>query len=76
MRWCQMAHLQFDTDRAEAAALEGIELIAGAETDGSLDAAFRWKLGYAARLRGDYERAQELVEESLAFSREAETKLG
>jgi tetratricopeptide (TPR) repeat protein len=73
---CQMAHLQFDTDRAEAAALEGIELCAEAQMDGSLAAAFRWKLGYAARLRGDYERAQELVEESLAFSREADDKIG
>jgi len=73
---CQMAHLQFDTDRAEAAALEGIELSAEAQMDGSLAAAFRWKLGYAARLRGDYERAQELVEESLAFSREADDKIG
>jgi len=73
---CQMAHLQFDTDRAKAAALEGIELSAEAQMDGSLAAAFRWKLGYAARLRGDYERAQELVEESLAFSREADDKIG
>jgi DNA-binding CsgD family transcriptional regulator/tetratricopeptide (TPR) repeat protein len=51
-------------------------LIAGAEMDGSLDAAFRWKLGYVARLRGDYERAQELVEDSLAFSREVDDKFG
>ncbi len=72
----RLRHLQFDTDRAEAAALEGIELCAEAQMDGSLAAAFRWKLGYAARLRGDYERAQELVEESLAFSREADDKIG
>jgi predicted ATPase/DNA-binding SARP family transcriptional activator/DNA-binding CsgD family transcriptional regulator len=71
-----MAHLQFDTDRAVAAALEGIELIAEAEIDGSLAAAFRWMLGYAARLRGDYERAQELLEENLTFSREADDKIG
>jgi len=71
-----MAHLQFDTDRAVAAALEGIELIAEAEIDGSLAAAFRWMLGYAARLRGDYERAKELVEENLTFSREADDKIG
>ena len=73
---CQMAHLQFDTDRAEAAALEGIELSDEAQMDGSLAAAFRWKLGYAVRLRGDYERAKELVEGSLAFSREADDKIG
>src|SRR5215216_855287 len=71
-----MAHLQFDTDRAVAAALEGIELIAEAEIDGSLAAAFRWMLGYAARLRGDYERAKELVEENLTFSQEADDKIG
>ena len=73
---CQMAHLQNDTDRAEETALEGIELCAESEIDGSFAALFRWKLGYAIRLRGDYERAKELLEESLTLSREADDKWG
>ena len=73
---CQMAHLQNDTDRAEATAKEGIELCAESEIDDSFAALFRWKLGYAVRLRGDYERAKELLEESLTLSREADDKWG
>lgn len=73
---CQMAHLQNDTDTAEMAAREGIEVIAEAKIDGGLAAALRWKLGYALRLRGDYERAKELLEESLALSKEADDRLG
>jgi predicted ATPase/DNA-binding SARP family transcriptional activator/DNA-binding CsgD family transcriptional regulator len=73
---CQMAHLQNDTDRAEAAAQEGIELCAEAEVDGSFAALFLWKLGYAERLRGDYQRAKKLLEESLTLSREADDKWG
>ena len=73
---CQMAHLQNDTDRAEATALEGIELCAESEIDDSFAALFRWKLGYAMRLRGNYERAKELLEESLTLSREADDKWG
>jgi predicted ATPase/DNA-binding SARP family transcriptional activator/DNA-binding CsgD family transcriptional regulator len=73
---CQMAHLQDDTDRAEATAKEGIELSADPEIDDSFAALFRWKLGYAVRLRGDYQRAKELLEESLAISREADDKWG
>jgi len=73
---CQMAHLQNDTDRAEATAKEGIELCAESEIDDSFAALFRWKLGYAVRLRGDYERAKELLEESLRLSREADDKWG
>jgi non-specific serine/threonine protein kinase len=33
-------------------------------------------LGYAARLRGDYERAKDLLEENLRLSRQTEDKLG
>jgi predicted ATPase/DNA-binding SARP family transcriptional activator/DNA-binding CsgD family transcriptional regulator len=73
---CQMAHLQDDTDRAEATALEGIELCAEPEIDGGFAALFRWKLGYAMRLRGDFQRAKELLEESLTLSREADDKRG
>jgi predicted ATPase/DNA-binding SARP family transcriptional activator/DNA-binding CsgD family transcriptional regulator len=73
---CQMAHLQNDTDMAEATAHEGIELCAKSEIDGSFAALFRWKLGYAMRLRGDYERAKELLKESLTLSREADDKWG
>jgi predicted ATPase/DNA-binding SARP family transcriptional activator/DNA-binding CsgD family transcriptional regulator len=73
---CQMAHLQDDTDRAEATALEGIELCAESEIDGGFAALFRWKLGYALRLRGDFQRAKELLEESLTLSREADDNWG
>jgi len=69
-----MAILQSDTDRAEAAAQEGIELCAEAEIGGSLVAQLQWKLGFVVRLRGDYERAKKLLEESLTLSREADDK--
>jgi DNA-binding CsgD family transcriptional regulator/tetratricopeptide (TPR) repeat protein len=71
-----MAHLQTDTNRAEIAAREGMKLIAESEIGSSLAYSFRWMLGYAARLRGDYERAKELLEENLRLSRETEDKLG
>jgi DNA-binding CsgD family transcriptional regulator/Tfp pilus assembly protein PilF len=71
---CQNAHLQNDTDRAEATALEGIDLCAKSEIDASFAALFRWMLGYAMRLRGDYKRAKELLEESLTLGREADDK--
>jgi DNA-binding CsgD family transcriptional regulator len=67
----RMAHAQNDTHRSEAAAREGIELSTEIEVEGSLVASFRRMLGYAARLRGDYERGRQLAEESLALSREA-----
>ena len=71
-----MSHLQTDTNRAEVAAQEGMDLLADSEAESSLAYSFRWMLGYAARLRRDYERAKELLEENLRLSREADDKLG
>jgi hypothetical protein len=71
-----MAHLQTDTIRAEIAAQKGMELITESEIGSSLAYSFRWMLGYAARLGGDYERAKELLEENLSLSRETDDGLG
>jgi predicted ATPase/DNA-binding CsgD family transcriptional regulator len=66
---------QQDLDRAEAAAQEGLKLSAESEIEDSFAASFRTMLAYAPRLRGDYEQAKELLEESLALSREADDKV-
>ena len=66
---------QQDLDQAEAAAQEGLELSAEAEIEDSVAASFRTMLAYTVRLRGDYERAKELLEESLALSREEDDKV-
>lgn len=71
----RIAHAQNDTYRSEAAVQEGIELSAEVEIGRSLAASFRRMLGYAARIRGDYERAKELAEESLTLSRQANDKV-
>jgi predicted ATPase len=71
-----LALSQVDMDRTEAAAQEGLELSDEGEIGSSLAASFRLTLGIAARLRGDYERAKDLFEESLALSQEAHDKLG
>jgi tetratricopeptide (TPR) repeat protein len=70
-----LAHDQRDHDRADEAALEGIRLSNEAGVGDSLAASFRIKLGSAAWMRGDYERAKELLEESLRISREADDKV-
>lgn len=71
-----LAFDQWDHDRAEAVAQEGIELSAEAEIDSSLAASLRIMLaGPAWVRRGDYERARELLEESLVLSREADDKV-
>ena len=67
---------QMDLDQAEAVAQEGLELSAEAGIESSLAASFRTMLGIAATLRGDFERAKELLEESLRLSREADDKVG
>jgi predicted ATPase/DNA-binding SARP family transcriptional activator/DNA-binding CsgD family transcriptional regulator len=67
---------QVDLDLAEAAATEGLELVDEAEIEGSLVASFWIMLGERARFRGDYERARELYERSLALSREAGDRSG
>ncbi len=70
-----MAIDQRDFGRLEAVAQEGIELVDEAESGKSFAASFRTMLGYTAELRGDYEQAKELLEESLRFSREAVDKV-
>jgi tetratricopeptide (TPR) repeat protein len=71
-----LAHDQGDIDRAEAAAQEGLELSARADIESGRVASFRRTLGITAEREGDYERAAELHEESLALYREAEDRWG
>jgi predicted ATPase/class 3 adenylate cyclase len=71
-----LAHDQGDIDRAEAAAQEGLKLSARADTESGRVASFRRTLGISAEREGDYERATELYEESLALYREAEDTWG
>ena len=67
---------QWDLDRAEALAQEGLKLSNEAEVGGSFAAAFRTMLAGPTWVGGDYERANELLEESLALSRKADDKVG
>jgi predicted ATPase/class 3 adenylate cyclase/Tfp pilus assembly protein PilF len=69
-----LAHDQGDIERAEAAAREGLELSARADTESSRVASFKRTLGITAEREGDYERATGLHEESLALYRETEDK--
>ena len=66
---------QWDHDRAEAVAQEAMGLSDEAEIDSSLAASLRIMLAGPAWVGGDYERGKELLEESLAFSREAGDKV-
>jgi predicted ATPase/class 3 adenylate cyclase len=66
-----LANLQGDVDRAEATAKEGLKLRAEAALGEVVAADFQNVLGDAARNRGDYERAAEMFEESLALHRKA-----
>jgi predicted ATPase/DNA-binding CsgD family transcriptional regulator len=67
---------QDDTDRVVEAAEEGLELSAGTEIEELLGASFMRMLGSVARMRGDYEQATQLYEESLVLSRKAEDRGG
>jgi tetratricopeptide (TPR) repeat protein len=60
----------------EAAAEEGLKLSEEAGIGGVILAPFKNLLGEAAWLRGDYERAAELLEESLELHREARNSRG
>jgi predicted ATPase/DNA-binding SARP family transcriptional activator/DNA-binding CsgD family transcriptional regulator len=62
---------QGDIDRGAVAAEEGLELIGGSDVEGINAAHFLRMLGQVAEMRGDYERAMELFEESLRLCREA-----
>src|SRR5215204_2595194 len=67
-----LASGQGDLDRAQAAAEEGLKLTTEAGLGDVVAADFQNVLGEAVvRQRGDYEWAAELLEESLAFHREA-----
>src|SRR5215210_2414060 len=71
-----LANQQGDLDRAEAAAEEGLELSTEAGLGEVVVADFQNVLGDAARHRGDYERAAELLEMSLALHRAARDTRG
>ena len=62
-----LASSQGDLDRAQAAANEGLMLSTEAELGKVVVADFQNVLGDAARHRGDYEQATELLEKSLAL---------
>jgi DNA-binding CsgD family transcriptional regulator/tetratricopeptide (TPR) repeat protein len=66
---------QWDHDRVQAIAQEAMELGADAEIGSSLAASLRTMLGGAAWVRGDYERARGLLEESLVFGRKVDDKV-
>lgn len=66
---------QWDHDRSEAIAREAMELSAEAQIESSLAASLRIMSAGPAWVRGDYERGKELLEESLAISREADDKV-
>ena len=67
---------QDDTDRVVEAAEEGLKLSAGTEILDLFGASFMRMLGSVARMRGDYEQASQLYEESLVLSRNAEDRGG
>ena len=62
-----LASSQGDLDRAQSAAKEGLKLSTEAGLGKVIVADFQNVLGDAARHRGDYERAAELLEKSLAL---------
>jgi predicted ATPase/class 3 adenylate cyclase len=66
-----LANQQGDLDRAEAIAEDGLRLSLEAELGDVVAADFQNVLGDAARQRGDYERATELLEESLTLHRKS-----
>jgi len=67
-----LAHDQGDVDRAESAAREGLELSARTGLESGHVASLRRTMGITAEREGDYERATELHQESLALFREAD----
>ena len=67
---------QDDTDRVVEAAEEGLKLSAGTEIEDLFGASFMRMLGSVARLRGDYEQATQLYEESLGLSRKDGDRMG
>jgi predicted ATPase/DNA-binding CsgD family transcriptional regulator len=70
-----MALAQWDLDRGEAAAQEGLTLCTEAGIGSSPPAPFLTSLGFVAWQRGENERAKELFEDSLTLSREVDDKI-
>jgi predicted ATPase/class 3 adenylate cyclase len=66
-----LANQQGDLDRAEVIAEDGLRLSLEAKLGDVVVADFQNVLGDAARQRGDYERAAELLEESLTLHRKS-----
>jgi predicted ATPase/DNA-binding SARP family transcriptional activator/DNA-binding CsgD family transcriptional regulator len=60
-----------EMDRVEAVAQEGLRLSVGAEVEVRVAASLRGAMGDVARVREDYERAEEWYEEGLALCQEA-----
>ena len=71
-----LASEQRDMDRVEAAAEEGLKLCDEEGIGGIIAADFKNLLGEAAWLRGDHERAAELLDEGLVLHREARNSRG
>jgi predicted ATPase/class 3 adenylate cyclase len=71
-----LANQQGDLNRAEAAAEEGLKLSAETDLSETLVADLQDVLGDAARHRGNFERATELLERSLELHRKAHDTRG
>jgi predicted ATPase/DNA-binding SARP family transcriptional activator/DNA-binding CsgD family transcriptional regulator len=67
---------QQDLDRGEALAQEGLKLSEQAGLGGAEAAMFLRTFGWIAMVRGDYARMNEVFEESLGLSRDADDKWG
>jgi predicted ATPase/DNA-binding CsgD family transcriptional regulator len=65
-----LAFDRWDHDRAQAIAREAMELSAGVEIESRLSASLRIMSAGPAWMRGDYQRGEQLLEESLEISRE------
>jgi predicted ATPase/class 3 adenylate cyclase len=72
----QLASYSGEVDQAVIAAHEGLELSEQAGLGGAVAAGFLRILGMMATMRGEDDRAKELLEESLTLSREADDDWG
>jgi predicted ATPase/DNA-binding CsgD family transcriptional regulator len=66
---------QWDLDRARTVAEDAMELSVKTEIESSLAASLRIMLAGPVWIRGDYEKAKMLLEESLALSRRSDDKV-
>ena len=67
----RLANWQGEMDRVEAVVQEGLRLSAGAEVEVRVVASLREAMGDVARVREDYERAEEWYQGGLALCRDA-----